>query len=172
MRKTLAARRRVDELTARMDRNPGAVQLNQILKEKSVALELDAIVSESGQIFPALRFSRSNALNLTELESVYQVVVTNSEFLSRTIDHHWLHLTELHQRYVLSVQEKANQRLTFLTVASSILLPLTLITGIYGMNFEHMPELKLRYAYPVFLLALALVASGLVIYFKRKGWFD
>ena len=87
------------------------------------------------------------------------------------MEHHWLHLSELHERYVLNQQEKGNRRLSFLTVASWVFLPLTLMTGIYGMNFEYMPELKIWYAYPVFLLVLLSVGSGILIYFKRKGWF-
>ena len=171
MRTAALARRRVDALMGRMDRDPEAVRLNEIIAEKSMALELDRIASENSYIMLALRLMRGEALNLVEFESSYQVAVTTMEFLSKSVGHHWLHLSELHERYVLNQQEKGNRRLSFLTVASWIFLPLTLMTGIYGMNFEHMPELKIWYAYPVFLLALLSVGSGILIYFKRKGWF-
>jgi magnesium transporter len=57
-----------------------------------------------------------------------------------------------------------------LTVLSGVLLPLTLITGIYGMNFEHMPELKWAYAYPIVLLAMAGLGLSLFLLFRRLGW--
>jgi magnesium transporter len=57
-----------------------------------------------------------------------------------------------------------------LTVLSGILLPLTLITGIYGMNFEHMPELRWRYGYYAILGGLALLGSILFLLFRRLGW--
>ena len=172
LREEVWARRRVDELTARMDLDPDAVQLDQILAEKSAALTLDAIFSETSQIVPALRLSRSAALNIAEFEPHYQIVASNCDFLARSTDRHWLRLSELHQRYALQVQEKANHRLTFLTVASAIFLPLSLMTGIYGMNFESMPELRLPHAYPVFLLLLVSIACGLWFYFRRRGWFE
>jgi magnesium transporter len=57
-----------------------------------------------------------------------------------------------------------------LTILSGILLPLTLITGIYGMNFEHMPELSWRYGYHAVLGGLALVGVILFLVFRRLGW--
>jgi magnesium transporter len=57
-----------------------------------------------------------------------------------------------------------------LTVVSSIMLPLTLIAGIYGMNFEHMPELKWEGAYPTVLAVMSAIGLGLVGVFWRLGW--
>jgi magnesium transporter len=57
-----------------------------------------------------------------------------------------------------------------LTVLSGVLLPLTLITGIYGMNFEHMPELRWRQGYYAVLGAMAAFGLGLVLLFRRLGW--
>ena len=170
LRQELRAPRRVDELTARMDLDPDAVQLDQILAEKSAALTQDSIFSETSQIVPALRLSRSVSFNIAEFEPHYQIVASNCDLLIRSLDRHWLRLSELHQRYALQIEERANHRLTFLTAASSIFLPLTLLAGIYDMNFKKMPELRLRHAYPVFLLILVSVACGLWFYFRRRGW--
>jgi magnesium transporter len=57
-----------------------------------------------------------------------------------------------------------------LTVVSSIMLPLTVIAGVYGMNFEHMPELKWPYGYFTVLGLMAATGLGLVLLFKRLGW--
>jgi magnesium transporter len=57
-----------------------------------------------------------------------------------------------------------------LTVVSSIMLPLTLIAGIYGMNFEHMPELKWELGYPAVLGVMGALGLGLVGVFWRLGW--
>jgi magnesium transporter len=51
-------------------------------------------------------------------------------------------------------------------------LPLTLIAGIYGMNFQNMPELGMRYAYYVILGFMAFVGIGMLVFFYKKGWFD
>ena len=65
---------------------------------------------------------------------------------------------------------KTNDIIKFLTIFSAIILPLSLIAGIYGMNFENMPELKTRYGYFATIGFMLLVAFGLLFYFWRKGW--
>jgi magnesium transporter len=57
-----------------------------------------------------------------------------------------------------------------LTVLSAIVLPLTLISGIYGMNFQHMPELAIPWAYPLTWLVMLGIAGTMLIYFWRKKW--
>ena len=58
-----------------------------------------------------------------------------------------------------------------LTVFTSIFMPLTFIAGVYGMNFENMPELKWQYGYFEALLLMAIIGIGMYIWFKKKGWF-
>jgi len=57
-----------------------------------------------------------------------------------------------------------------LTIFASIFIPLTFIAGIYGMNFEYIPELKYRYSYFVFWAVVIIIGIGLVYYFRRKKW--
>jgi magnesium transporter len=77
---------------------------------------------------------------------------------------------------IASMQAKAAQRTgeiaRVLTVVSTIILPLTLIAGVYGMNFEYMPELKSRPAYFIVLGGMALLAAVLIGTFWRLGWFS
>ena len=68
------------------------------------------------------------------------------------------------------VANKTNDIIKFLTIFSAIWLPLSFIAGVYGMNFEHMPELKTRYGYFAVLGVMFLITSGLLVYFWRKGW--
>jgi magnesium transporter len=68
------------------------------------------------------------------------------------------------------VANKTNDIIKFLTIFSAIVLPLSLIAGIYGMNFENMPELKTPFGYYMTLGVMLLVALGLLFYFWRKGW--
>jgi magnesium transporter len=57
-----------------------------------------------------------------------------------------------------------------LTLFSAILLPLTFIAGVYGMNFDNMPELHSRYGYFATLTTMIVVAVGLLTWFRRKRW--
>ncbi len=71
----------------------------------------------------------------------------------------------------LSMQsQRLNEVMKVLTMFSTVVLPMTLIAGIYGMNFDHMPELRWHFGYPMALSAMALVGVGAVGYFRRKGW--
>jgi magnesium transporter len=73
--------------------------------------------------------------------------------------------------YMSTMGNKLNEIMKFLTVISTIFIPLTFIVGVYGMNFENMPELKGEWSYFIVWLIMLAVAGGLIFYFWRKGWF-
>jgi magnesium transporter len=58
-----------------------------------------------------------------------------------------------------------------LTVITTIFMPLTFIAGIYGMNFEHMPELTWKYGYYGAILLMFVIGMAMYLFFLRKGWF-
>jgi magnesium transporter len=72
--------------------------------------------------------------------------------------------------YLSSVSNRMNEIMKVLTIMASIFIPLTFIAGVYGMNFRYMPELAEPWAYPGVLGLMVLIAVGLLIYFRRKGW--
>ena len=80
-------------------------------------------------------------------------------------------LSELLQHCQFVLQQQTDQRLRQLTVLSAIFMPLTLITGVYGMNFAYMPETGWRYGYYATLAGMVWLAIFLWITLKRKGWF-
>jgi magnesium transporter len=65
---------------------------------------------------------------------------------------------------------RMNSVMKLLTLIATIFIPLTFLAGIYGMNFEFMPELRWRFGYPALLLLMSVVAGGMLLYFKRKDW--
>ncbi len=73
--------------------------------------------------------------------------------------------------YMSSVSNRMNEVMKVLTIMASIFIPLTFIAGIYGMNFEYMPELKWRWAYPGIWVVMGATVAGMVLYFKKKRWF-
>jgi magnesium transporter len=64
-----------------------------------------------------------------------------------------------------------NKVMKILAGVSAIFIPLTVITGIYGMNFENMPELSIPWAYPLVLIGMCLIALTMIVYFKIRRWF-
>jgi magnesium transporter len=72
--------------------------------------------------------------------------------------------------YLTVVSNRLNQIMKVLTIFSAIMLPLTFIAGVYGMNFDNMPELHTRYGYYVVWLVMISVTIFMLLYFRRKGW--
>jgi magnesium transporter len=65
-----------------------------------------------------------------------------------------------------------NNNMMLLTVITTIFIPLTFIAGIYGMNFNYMPELEWKYGYFIVLFIMLIIGYIMYRWFKRKGWFD
>lgn len=79
--------------------------------------------------------------------------------------------TDIRDSYLSLNSHETNRVMKVLTVITTIFMPLTLIAGIYGMNFEHMPELKWKYGYFGTLLFMFVIGFGMFFTFKKKGWF-
>jgi magnesium transporter len=72
--------------------------------------------------------------------------------------------------HMTNISNKMNEVMKVLTIVATIFIPLTFIAGIYGMNFETMPELKSEYGYPVFWVVIIVLFFLMFYYFKRKKW--
>ena len=72
--------------------------------------------------------------------------------------------------YLSTNSNKMNEVMKMLTIVSSIFIPVTFIVGVYGMNFEFMPELKSPYGYWTVWVIMLTIIAGQIIYFKRKKW--
>ncbi len=70
-----------------------------------------------------------------------------------------------------TVSNRLNEVMKVLTLISTIFIPLTFVTSVYGMNFEFMPELEEPWAYPLVMLTMAAIAGFMLAWFRRKGWF-
>ncbi len=79
-------------------------------------------------------------------------------------------LTGMLDVYLSSMSNKTNEVIKVLTIIATIFIPLTFVVGIYGMNFEFMPELTWQYGYPAVMFIMLLSAGGMLLYFKRKNW--
>ena len=82
----------------------------------------------------------------------------------------------MHDMYMTHISNKMNEVMKVLTIIATIFIPLTFVAGIYGMNFDpeaspyNMPELSWYYGYPAFWVVMIVIATSLVLYFKRKDW--
>ena len=108
----------------------------------------------SDQILVYLRDVHDNTLQVIETVESFRDIVTG------TLD-----------IYLSSASNRMNEIMTVLTIIATIFIPLTFITGIYGMNFHWMPELSWHYGYFWALGLMLIVALGMIAYFRHKKWF-
>ena len=76
----------------------------------------------------------------------------------------------LSELYLSTIGNRTNEVMKVLTLMSSVFIPLTFVAGIYGMNFENMPELRSERGYYVVLGLMIVIAIGMLVYFRRRGW--
>lgn len=79
---------------------------------------------------------------------------------------------DLRDSYMAMNSNRMNRIMMTLTIVSSIFIPLTFIVGLYGMNFEYMPELEMKYGYFFVLGAMILIGISMLAWFKYKGWMN
>jgi magnesium transporter len=170
--RSLEARRILTELADRLDVDSESVSAHEVATIKRTIFDLDAISEERSPSLESLRsgdrFFRTSPDSLERLG----IALLNTSATTRRLDRLERRAEALQSRVDAVAQEKINRRLSRLTIISAIFLPLTLIAGIYGMNFESMPELGYRYGYPIALAGMAAVTVGLLLWFKRGGWMD
>lgn len=94
----------------------------------------------------------------------------HSRQLSETLANQKEFATGLIADYISALSYKTNEVMRALTIITTVFMPLTFIAGVYGMNFEQMPELKWHYGYPFTLFLMAAVALCFWAYFRKKGW--
>jgi len=167
-----ALKKKVFDLDERMDDNPDGVEADEILDQKRSLRSLDTVVGAQLRCFELMRELDRPFLDLTGLTAHFQFAPSNARAAYQAVERLEKTTADIRQRFDMNQQEKTNHRLAILTILSAIFMPLTFIAGIYGMNFDKMPELHFPYSYPVALIIMALIAGGMYLYFKTKGWLD
>lgn len=106
-----------------------------------------------GQMLPFYRDIYDHLVRITDLAENYRDLITGA------LD-----------AYLSVVSNRLNEIMKVLTIFSAIMLPLTFIAGVYGMNFDNMPELHTRNGYFVTWMVMIVVAVGMLLIFWRRGW--
>lgn len=103
-------------------------------------------------------------------ESVYQDLKENAESYHFWADQLHEEVQNLLSMHVALASHRTNEVMRVLTIFSAFFLPLTFVVGVYGMNFDFMPELHTKWAYPAVLGLMALISGVIYIWFRRRGW--
>lgn len=124
------------------------------LREVVGAIEREETALIGDEVAPFLRDLRDHVVQVAD-----------------TIDSFRDILSGLQDLHLSSISNRMNDVMKVLTIFASIFVPLTFVAGIYGMNFEFMPELHWRWSYPIFWCVILSIVCGMLVFFRRRKWF-
>lgn len=165
----LALEERLDELEDEMIARPTDTLLAELVGHKANLKKLRRIITYHVQLFDTIKTHMPAGIRSElkhELTDVY-------EHLERTMSLAGLYYelaSDLMDGYITLASHRLNQIVKILTIVTTIFVPLSFLAGIYGMNFEYMPELRFRGAYFALLGVMATIATSLVWLMYRRGW--
>lgn len=147
--------------------------------KKSILGEIYLLKRDLISIRNVLWPMRNTMSNISKNE--YEIISGNTIYYFRDIYDHIIQIIDINESYreiassmleiyLSSIGNKTNDVMKVLTIYSTIFIPLTFLTGVYGMNFKYMPELYSEYAYPIFWILSIIITVYSIIIFKKKGW--
>ena len=172
MRAALTLRDDVHRLGDRIEDDLESVDGGDIraLRQRTSALAL--MFEDQAASLSTLRTLGRDVLALEGLAEYFGSLDAELTYLARKMEQLDRQLQDARDQYRGALQDKANRRLNVLTIVQAIFVPLTLIAGIYGMNFAVMPELAWPNAYFACLALMGVVATTELWMFYRRGWFE
>ncbi|MBP0904105.1 magnesium/cobalt transporter CorA [Mariniflexile gromovii] len=111
-----------------------------------------------------------STLILKKTKTFYRDIYDHLIQVSENIDIYREMIWSLMDMYMTTISNKMNEVMKVLTIMASIFIPLTFIAGIYGMNFDYIPELHYKYSYFILWGVMIAMFLGMLYYFKRKKW--
>ena len=147
--------------------------------DKNVIEQINLFKKELNYIRKGIKPAREMILALSKTESDFihkkndvhfKELVNNINLAGDALDSYRELLSDQLNIYHMIISSKLNDIMKFLTIFSVIFIPLTFIAGIYGTNFDFLPELHIKYGYFIMLGVMALITILMLFYFKRKKW--
>jgi len=165
-------RARAVEMDNELDQDFQNFDFEDLVEAKDCLLNVLSVAEEQHGTIDALSAAEKgsegfNFSNCCAALSVLEAHASSNERLSSRVDKH---LNELRERIMAHREDNINQKMALLTILSAVFMPLTLLTGIWGMNFESMPELEMKGAYQKALLGMLILALCMVYSFQRAGF--
>ena len=168
---TTGLRAAVREVEVQMEYAPDTVDSEQILDLRSALLGQETVISDQIPPLRTLSMTDRPYFRLENARDYMTAAVTNLESAERALGRLERRVDALLIAFQMNSQAQTNRRLGMLTILSAIFMPITLMAGIWGMNFERMPELGWTNGYFLGLGAMAFVAISMFLFFRRGGWF-
>ena len=153
-----------------MSHHQDQFSMKQVFELRSDLLHLRRTINPMRDLL--YRMLASSRLNFTEEERTYfQDIYDHLIKLSEMIESNRELTSDIRDSHMSMNSSRMNRIMMTLTIVSTVFIPLTFIAGVYGMNFDYMPELSWSFGYFGVLLFMFLIAGGMLVWFTYKGWF-
>ena len=160
----------LNEVEDDMSHQQDQFSMKQVFELRSDLLHLRRTINPMRDLL--YRMLASSRLNFSEEERTYfQDIYDHLIKLSEMIESNRELTSDIRDSHMSMNSSRMNRIMMTLTIVSTVFIPLTFIAGVYGMNFEHMPELSWSFGYFAVLLFMFLIAGGMLVWFTYKGWF-
>ncbi len=159
----------VDQMSDELFKSPSNETLKKIYKLKNDVMYLRRTIGPQADVVSLMTrgdFELIPSSNSIYFRNIYDNLVRLNDLVGTSRDI----ITGAMEAYVSVVSNRLNEIMKTLTVIATIMMPLTLIASIYGMNFKHMPELEHKFGYPGVIILMVAITSIMLIYFKRRKW--
>ena len=167
----MAARSAVENLADRLDDEPDNIRQDELIALRRRVSRLSLQFEDQRYCMSALQSVQAQQLPFGHLKAELRDIVESQSHVAHSQDQLENRLRDLHNDCLLHAQRKTDYRLRVLTVLTSLCMPLSVIAGIYGMNFRFMPELDWEYGYFAVVGLMVLITVSLLLFFFKKGWF-
>ncbi len=160
---------RIEELERKIAVRPGNEDLLTIQEIRSLLITVSRYVTPTRELAGRLNTAQSELIDKGTRRYINDLQ-DHTVYIADSINTFRDMLTNLENTYHAGQNMRMTQVMKLLTVISTIFIPLTFVVGVYGMNFDHMPELHWKYGYFVVMGAMLAISVIMLLWFRRKRW--
>lgn len=160
---------KLDHLESRIFTNPTPKLIHRILRLKRVVTGMRKTLIIEREVLARLirgEFKLVEEREIVYYRNVYDHLVRYTELIESAREM----VSDMGETHLAAVSNRLNEIMKVLAMISTTILPLTLISSVYGMNFKHMPELEWSYGYPLALAVMLFTGLASLVFFRWKKW--
>jgi magnesium transporter len=162
---------RLDEIEVTLFKQPSHQLISELIRLKRRVIAYRKTLIMMREVLARLTRGEFELVNVREIayyRNVFDHLVRYTELIEGAREM----ISDLMQTHLAAVSNRMNSIMKLLAMVSTVILPMSLIASIYGMNFEEMPEIKWKYGYPLALGLMAIVAGIALWVFYRRKWIE
>ncbi len=160
---------RIEQLERKISVRPGNEDLLTIQEIRSLLITVGRYTTPVRELAGRMNTVQSELIDKSTRRYINDLQ-DHTVYIAESINTFRDMLTNLENTYHAGQNARMTQVMKLLTIISTIFIPLTFVVGVYGMNFDHMPELRWKHGYPLVMGTMTVIAGLMLLWFRRKRW--